>query len=77
MHLNVAVVGAGPAGLYMAIALAKRGHNVTVIDSKIGTETYGMDDKDYCIFVSFIYKSPLRQMLYETIDRIINQYTIH
>jgi 2-polyprenyl-6-methoxyphenol hydroxylase-like FAD-dependent oxidoreductase len=26
------IVGAGPAGLYTAVALARRGHQVTVID---------------------------------------------
>lgn len=32
--MRVAIVGADTSGLYMAIALAKRGHDVTVIESK-------------------------------------------
>jgi 2-polyprenyl-6-methoxyphenol hydroxylase-like FAD-dependent oxidoreductase len=30
--MRAVIVGAGPAGLYAAIALARRGHQVTVID---------------------------------------------
>jgi flavin-dependent dehydrogenase len=34
--MDVAVVGAGPTGLYSAIALARRGHAVTVVDRDRG-----------------------------------------
>jgi flavin-dependent dehydrogenase len=34
--MHTAVVGAGPTGLYTAIALARRGHEVTVIDRDPG-----------------------------------------
>lgn len=33
---QTAIVGAGPAGLYCAIALARRGHDVTVVDRDAG-----------------------------------------
>lgn len=35
--MRVVIVGAGPAGLYSAIALARRGHEVTVIDRDGGS----------------------------------------
>jgi geranylgeranyl reductase family protein len=31
--MNITIIGAGPAGSWAAIALAKRGHTVTIIDS--------------------------------------------
>ncbi|AGZ44828.1 FAD-dependent oxidoreductase [Actinoplanes friuliensis] len=34
--MKVAIVGAGPTGLYTAIALARRGHRVTVVDRDPG-----------------------------------------
>ena len=34
--MRTAVVGAGPTGLYTAIALARRGHEVTAIDRDAG-----------------------------------------
>ncbi|MBL7261063.1 FAD-dependent oxidoreductase [Paractinoplanes lichenicola] len=34
--MDVAVVGAGPTGLFMAVALARRGHRVTVVDRDPG-----------------------------------------
>lgn len=34
--MHTAVVGAGPTGLFMAIALARRGHRVTVVDRDSG-----------------------------------------
>lgn len=34
--MRIAVVGAGPTGLYLAIALARRGHEVTAIDRDPG-----------------------------------------
>ena len=33
-NLRVAIIGAGPAGLTLAIILAKRGYKITIIDSK-------------------------------------------
>jgi 2-polyprenyl-6-methoxyphenol hydroxylase-like FAD-dependent oxidoreductase len=36
--MRVVIVGAGPTGLYSAIALARRGHQVTVIDRDRGPE---------------------------------------
>ena len=44
---NVAVVGAGPAGLYMAFELYKKGHNVTVYEKRQyagGLLRYGIPD---------------------------------
>ena len=34
--MRAVIVGAGPTGLYTAIALARRGHQVTVIDRDTG-----------------------------------------
>ena len=34
--MDVAVVGAGPTGLYLSVALARRGHGVTVVDRDTG-----------------------------------------
>jgi 2-polyprenyl-6-methoxyphenol hydroxylase-like FAD-dependent oxidoreductase len=34
--MDVAVVGAGPTGLYLSVALARRGHRVTVVDRDTG-----------------------------------------
>lgn len=34
--MTIVVVGAGPAGLFTAIALARRGHDVTVVDRDLG-----------------------------------------
>ncbi len=39
--MHTAVVGAGPTGLYTAIALARRGHEVTVIDRDPGPDQNG------------------------------------
>jgi 2-polyprenyl-6-methoxyphenol hydroxylase-like FAD-dependent oxidoreductase len=39
--MRTAVVGAGPTGLYTAIALARRGHEVTVIDRDSGPDGDG------------------------------------
>jgi flavin-dependent dehydrogenase len=36
MDMRTVIVGAGPSGLYIAIALARRGHQVTVIDRDSG-----------------------------------------
>nr|WP_308128920.1 FAD-dependent oxidoreductase [Actinoplanes polyasparticus] len=33
-RMDVAVAGAGPAGLFCAVALARRGHRVTVVDGR-------------------------------------------
>ena len=44
---SVAVVGAGPAGLYMAFELYKKGHNVTVYEKRKyagGLLRYGIPD---------------------------------
>src|SRR5688500_17961535 len=35
-RMRVAIVGAGPTGLYAATALARRGHEVTVVDRDPG-----------------------------------------
>jgi 2-polyprenyl-6-methoxyphenol hydroxylase-like FAD-dependent oxidoreductase len=34
--MHAAIVGAGPTGLFAAIALARRGHTVTVVDRDPG-----------------------------------------
>jgi 2-polyprenyl-6-methoxyphenol hydroxylase-like FAD-dependent oxidoreductase len=34
--MQTAIVGAGPAGLFTAIALARRGHRVTLVDRDPG-----------------------------------------
>ncbi|HEX2807654.1 MAG TPA: FAD-dependent oxidoreductase [Kineosporiaceae bacterium] len=39
--MRTAVVGAGPTGLYTAIALARRGHEVTVVDRDPGPQADG------------------------------------
>ena len=36
IFMRSVIVGAGPTGLYTAIALARRGHQVTVIDRDPG-----------------------------------------
>ena len=38
---RVAIVGAGPTGLYLAIALARRNHRVVVVDRDPGPEPDG------------------------------------
>ena len=43
--MQVAVVGAGPAGLFSAIALARRGHQVAVIDRDPGPAADGSWDR--------------------------------
>ena len=39
--MNAAIIGAGPTGLYIAIALARRGHTVNVIDRDPGPQPNG------------------------------------
>src|SRR5690349_7672199 len=39
--MRTAIVGAGPTGLFTAIALARRGHEVTVIDRDAGPDGHG------------------------------------
>ena len=39
--MRTVIVGAGPTGLYTAIALARRGHQVTVIDRDGGPDGGG------------------------------------
>jgi 2-polyprenyl-6-methoxyphenol hydroxylase-like FAD-dependent oxidoreductase len=39
--MNVAIVGAGPTGLFSAMALARRGHRVTVVDRDPGPAADG------------------------------------
>jgi 2-polyprenyl-6-methoxyphenol hydroxylase-like FAD-dependent oxidoreductase len=39
--VRTAIVGAGPTGLYLAIALARRGHHVTVVDRDPGPSADG------------------------------------
>ena len=39
--MRVVVVGAGPTGLFTAMALARRGHGVTVVDRDPGPQPDG------------------------------------
>src|SRR5690242_18200269 len=39
--MQTAIVGAGPTGLFAAIALARRGHAVTIVDRDPGPATDG------------------------------------
>ena len=39
--MQIVVVGAGPAGLFSAIALARRGHRITVVDRDPGPPPHG------------------------------------
>src|SRR3712207_901440 len=39
--MQTAIVGAGPAGLFTAIALARRGHRVTIVDRDTGPAADG------------------------------------
>ena len=39
--MRTAIVGAGPTGLYCAIALARRGYPVTLIDRDAGADPAG------------------------------------
>jgi 2-polyprenyl-6-methoxyphenol hydroxylase-like FAD-dependent oxidoreductase len=39
--MQIVVVGAGPAGLFCAIALARRGHRITVVDRDPGPPPHG------------------------------------
>lgn len=43
--MHTAIVGAGPTGLYLAIALARRGHEVTAIDRDPGPDGDGTWDR--------------------------------
>lgn len=40
--MRIAVIGAGPAGLYSAIALARRGHDIDLIDREPGPPPHGL-----------------------------------
>lgn len=45
MIVRIAVVGAGPTGLFAAVALARRGHAVTVVDRDAGPQPDGTWDR--------------------------------
>lgn len=40
--MRIAVVGAGPSGLYSAIALARRGHDIVLVDREPGPPAQGL-----------------------------------
>jgi glycine/D-amino acid oxidase-like deaminating enzyme len=39
--MRVAIIGAGPTGLFTAVALARRGHDVSVVDRDPGPNRNG------------------------------------
>ena len=43
--MHVAVIGAGPAGLFLGAALARRGHRVTAVDRDPGPSGSGRWDR--------------------------------
>lgn len=40
--MRIAVIGAGPSGLYCAIALARRGHHIELVDREPGPPPHGL-----------------------------------
>lgn len=40
--MRIAIIGAGPSGLYCAIALARRGHDIVLVDREPGPPPHGL-----------------------------------
>jgi 2-polyprenyl-6-methoxyphenol hydroxylase-like FAD-dependent oxidoreductase len=66
MKRNVAVVGAGPAGLYLTVALARRGHRVTVVDRDPGPPGDGGWERRGVM--QFHHPHGIRQQVAEALD---------
>ncbi|GLY94240.1 FAD-dependent monooxygenase [Actinoplanes sp. NBRC 103695] len=66
MKRNVAVVGAGPVGLYLTVALARRGHRVTVVDRDPGPP--GDDDWERRGVMQFHHPHAIRDQAVEALD---------
>src|SRR5919112_2199367 len=64
--MHVAIVGAGPTGLFGAIALARRGHRVTVVDRDRGPAPDGTWERRGVM--QFHHPHAVRQQIMDALD---------
>jgi 2-polyprenyl-6-methoxyphenol hydroxylase-like FAD-dependent oxidoreductase len=64
--MHVAIVGAGPTGLFGAIALARRGHRVTVVDRDRGPTPDGSWERRGVM--QFHHPHAIRQQIMDALD---------
>jgi 2-polyprenyl-6-methoxyphenol hydroxylase-like FAD-dependent oxidoreductase len=62
--MRTAIVGAGPTGLYLGMALARRGHVVTIVDRDTGPEGDRWDRKGV---MQFHHPHGFRQQVIEAL----------
>jgi 2-polyprenyl-6-methoxyphenol hydroxylase-like FAD-dependent oxidoreductase len=64
--MHVAIVGAGPTGLFSAIALARRGHRITVVDRDRGPAPDGTWERRGVM--QFHHPHAVRQQIVDALD---------
>src|SRR4051812_47799399 len=64
--MDVAIIGAGPTGLFSALALARRGHRVTVVDRDPGPAADGSWQRRGVM--QFHHPHGLRQQVVTSLD---------
>ncbi|MFI5937363.1 FAD-dependent oxidoreductase [Actinoplanes sp. NPDC051494] len=69
---HIAILGAGPTGLFMAIALARRGHRVTVVDRDPGPAPDGGWDRRGV--PQFHHPHGLRQPIMAVLDDVLPDF---